>query len=125
MKIKEYSPIVLRIGISLVFIWFGLTNIFSDDLLAYLPQFAYSLFLQPRTILIINGIFETVFGFFLLIGFFTRVSSFLLTLHLLIIILMLGYNDIAIRDFGLMLATLAIFLYGPDKLCLDNKLLAV
>ena len=108
---------------SIVFIWFGLTNLFNPNyLLSYLPQFAFFLSIQPTTIMLINGIFETIFGSLLLIGLFTRISSFLLAIHLLIIAISLGYNDIAIRDLGLAIATFAIFLHGKDKWCLDNRL---
>jgi len=120
---KEYAPILLRISISLVVLWFGLNQIFNRELLAgYLPQFAYNLPIEPLTIILIIGIFETIFGLLLIIGLFTRIASFLLTLHILGIAFSLGYNDVAIRDIGLALATFAIFLYGPDKWCLDNKL---
>ncbi|MCH7568043.1 MAG: DoxX family protein [Nanoarchaeota archaeon] len=120
---KEYAPILLRITISLVVIWFGINNIFSRELfLGYLPQYAYNLPIQPLTIILITGIFETIFGLLLIIGLFTRVASFLITIHILGIAFSLGYNDVAIRDFGLALATLAIFLHGKDKWCLDNKL---
>ena len=121
-KFKEYSPAVLRISISLVILWFGLTNIFNPEvLISYIPEFAYSFNIGSTTLLLITGIFEIVFGLLLLIGLFTRLSSSLLFLHLLIITIGLGYNDIAVRDFGLALATLAIFLHGPDKWCMDRK----
>ena len=121
-KYREYSPIILRIGLSLVFLWFGLTNIFNGKVLInYLPSFAYSLPIGPLTILLINGIFEVFFGFLLIAGLFTRITSLILTLHLLMIVSFLGYNDIAVRDFGLALATLSIFFHGPDKWCLDKK----
>jgi len=125
-KYKEYSPVVLRISISLVILWFGFTNIFNpQSLIGYLPKFAQSLPIEPLSLLLITGIFEVIFGLLLLIGLFTRLSSFLLFLHLLIIIIGLGYNDIAVRDFGLALATLAIFLHGPDKWCLDRKFMVL
>ena len=118
-KYKEYSPLVLRIGIGMVFLWFGLTNLFNSDVLAgYLPQFAYSF---STYVFILTGIFEVIFGIFLLAGFHTRETAFLLFLHLIIIIIGLGYNDVAVRDFGLALATLAIFLHGPDKWCWDSR----
>jgi len=120
---RKFAPIVLRISISLVFLWFGLTQIFNREALAgYLPQLAYSLPIEPFTLILFNGLFETVFGLLLLIGLFTRVSSFLLGLHLLGITFSLGYNDVAIRDLGLALATLSIFLHGADKWCLDSKI---
>lgn len=122
---KEYAPLILRIGISLVFLWFGLTQIFNrDSLIGYLPQFAYSLPIEPFTLILFNGIFETILGLFLLVGLYTRVSSFLLGLHLLVITFSLGYNDVAIRDLGLTLATFAVFLNGADKWSLDNKIKA-
>lgn len=122
MKYKEYSPLVLRIGIGIVFLWFGLTNIFNPQtLIGYLPKFVQTLPIEPLSILLLTGIFEVVFGVFLIIGLFTRLSSLLLFLHLVVIIIGIGYNDVAVRDFGLALATLAIFLHGPDKWCLDNR----
>ena len=121
-KYQEYSQIILRIGLSLIFLWFGLTNIFNGKVLInYLPSFAYSLPIGPLTILLINGIFEVFFGLLLIIGLFTRITSLILTLHLLMIVSFLGYNDIAVRDFGLALATLSIFFHGADKWCLDKK----
>gem|GEM_PF-5015724 len=40
---------------------------------------------------------------------FVKPLSILFTLHLFLIILTLGYNDIAVRDVGLMFATFALF----------------
>lgn len=121
-NLKEYSPILIRISISLVFLWFGLTNVFNPNyLLGYLPQFISFIPIQPLTLMLINGIFEIFFGTLLLIGFFTRFASIILTINLIPIIIGLGYNDIAIRDIGLALVTLSIFLHGPDKWCLDYK----
>lgn len=119
MKYNEYSPLVLRIGLGIVFLWFGFTNLFNSDVLAgYLPQFVSSFSIY---VFLSTGIFEVIFGSFLITGFHTRESSFLLFLHLVIIIISVGYNDVAVRDFGLALATLAIFLHGPDKWCWDTK----
>jgi len=123
MNLKEYAPIVLRISLGLVFLWFGFTSIFNhESLVGYLPEFAYSLEISLQSIMLLNGIFEIVFGTLLIIGLFTRVVAFILFLHILSIMFLLGYNDVAIRDFGLAFATLAIFLNGADKWCLDKKL---
>jgi uncharacterized membrane protein YphA (DoxX/SURF4 family) len=124
MKIyEEYAPIVLRISISLVFIWFGFSQIFNPNLLTgYLPAFAYSLGIKPLTLIFLNGIFESFFGLMLLIGFKTRLSSFLLGVHLFVITMSLGFNEIGVRDFGLTASTFAIFLNGADKWSLDGKL---
>ena len=123
MNLKEYAPIVLRISLSLVFLWFGLTGVFNtEQFIGYVPEFAYSLPISVESIVILNGIFEIVLGTLLIIGLFTRIVAFILFLHTLIIMFLLGYNDIAVRDFGLAFATLAIFLNGADKWCLDRRL---
>ncbi|MCH7850239.1 MAG: DoxX family protein [Nanoarchaeota archaeon] len=117
---KEYAPVILRIGISLTFLWFGLTQIFNPaSLSVYLPNFVYSLSVDPLTFVRINGIFEAILGLFLLVGYHTRLSSFILGIHLLIISFGLGYNDIAVRDVGLVFAIFAIFFYGNDRWCYD------
>ena len=122
MNLKEYGPIVLRISLSLVFLWFGLTGVFNtEQFIGYVPEFAYSLPISIESIVILNGIFEIVLGTLLIIGLFTRIVAFILFLHTLIIMFLLGYNDIAVRDFGIALATLAIAFNGPDNWSLDRK----
>ena len=69
-----------------------------------------------------NGIFEIVFGILLIAGLFTRLVSLFLGLHLIGIMLGLGYNDIAVRDFGLALATLSLVFSSAGELSLDKKL---
>ena len=121
-KYKIYAPTVVRIGVSLVMLWFGLNQLFdSSSWIGYLPEFALNLPLEATTVVMFNGIFETIFGLALLLGLFTRFVAFILTLHLLGIISTLGYNEIAVRDFGLMLAMFSVFLHGPDKYCLETK----
>ena len=117
----EYSRILTRISISIVFLWFGITQIINPEyLMGYLPDFILITDFA-KTFIYLNGGFEIIFGTLLAIGLFTRTAAFLLTIHLLGIIASLGYNDIAVRDFGLMLVTFAIFLGGKDKWCLDWK----
>lgn len=138
-RYKEYAPIVLRIGISLVFLWFGLTQLINpESFFGYIPdwvtphdtmmihehpfQSAHNLPLTPHIIIMGNGILETIFSLLLILGLLTRIASLILAIHLFTIMLGLGYNDIAVRDFGLIIAAIVVFLNGPDKLSLDTKL---
>ena len=122
-KYKQYAPAVLRIALALVFLWFGLNEIINTEAWTiWLPQFAYNLPIAPTTLVLINGIFEVIFGGLLLFGLFTRITAFLLFIHLLGIVFSVGYNGVAIRDLGLSLAIFSVFLSGPDKWCLDYKL---
>ena len=45
----------------------------------------------------------------------------MIALHVLGIAIGIGYNDIAIRDYALAIASFAVFLNGADKYCLDKK----
>ena len=121
---SRYAPSLVRMGLSIVFLWFGLHQLFVPDaFVGWLPPFLLSLPIPPSTFLALNGSFETLFGIFLLLGLFTRLTALLLTFHLIgILIFSVGYNEIGVRDFGLMMATLSVFLSGPDLLCLDGAL---
>ena len=136
-KYKGYAPSIVRIGVSLVFLWFGISQLINpESFLGYLPQWFYShpldmmhehslqmlhsLPLKPHFVIMSNGVFETLFGTLLLLGVLTRISALLLALHLIGIIIGIGYNDIAVRDFGLMILTFSVFLNGSDKFCLEN-----
>ena len=121
-RYAPYAPLVARVALALVFLWFGLNQIFDpDSFLGYLPPWTSSLPFSDTTFLLLNGIFEILCGGLLLVGFCTRAASALLALHLLGIADNLGYNDIMIRDFGLTLVLVSIFLNGPDRWCLDSK----
>jgi uncharacterized membrane protein YphA (DoxX/SURF4 family) len=118
---KELALPILRIGISLVFLWFGLNQVlFPDEFLGYLPEFLLSIDFAAN-IIIINGIIETILGLLLIFGFFVQPIAFLLGLHMIGIILSVGYNEIAVRDFGILVALVAIFIGGNDKWCIVKK----
>lgn len=78
--------------------------------------------LEARTIILLNGAFEIIASTLLLLGFYTRITAILLGLHLLTITFSIGFTQTGVRDFGLSIATLAIAINGPDKLCLENYL---
>jgi uncharacterized membrane protein YphA (DoxX/SURF4 family) len=121
---KLYAPAFLRIGISLVFLWFGtqqLTNV--QAWVGLIPRSILDIsHLTAVTLVHFNGAFEIVFGLALLCGFFTRITALILALHMLSIMSAVGYNAIGVRDFGLFMATFSIFLYGMDNYSLDAKL---
>jgi uncharacterized membrane protein YphA (DoxX/SURF4 family) len=137
-KLKKFAPILLRLGVSLVFLWFGINQLLDpESFFGYIPDWIYphdygmvhehslqgihNLPLTPHVIVMGNGTFETVFGVMLIFGIFTRVSALLLSIHLFLISLGLGYNDLMIRDVGLTIATFAVFLHGPDKWCYESR----
>ncbi len=124
MNFKKYSPLLLRVGISMVFLWFGFSQIKNpSNWTGMMPEYIQSaISLPPNTLIYINGAFEIMFAVLLLIGFFTRTASLLLTLHLFHIVTIVGYGAVGARDFALALATFSIFLRGRDEFCLDELL---
>ncbi|MDP2704854.1 MAG: DoxX family membrane protein [Patescibacteria group bacterium] len=117
---QKFAPVVVRIGVSLVFLWFGFSQIGNPSTwFGFLPDWIP---MSYQTIFIyINGGFEIVFGTLLLLGVFTRVAALLLALHLAGIVVTVGYSAIGVRDFGLTLATLSVFLHGPDAFTIDSR----
>ncbi len=107
---------------SLVFLWFGSQQFLNPDMwIGFVPEWVVQM--SPVgivTLIHINGALELVFGTALLLGLFTRISALILALHMAHITSMIGYSSIAVRDFGLTVATLAIFLNGADHMSLDQ-----
>ena len=118
---NKYASSVLRIGLALVFLWFGTKQIMSpSEWVGYIPKSLVGIFsLSALKIVYLNGLFEIFFGSALLLGYFTRISALLLALHMLDITYVVGFDAIGVRDFGLAIATIAMFMFGPDSFSLD------
>ena len=118
---KKYSLAIPRIGTSLVFLWFGFQQLKdAQSWIGFIPEIVvkYSP-VNATTLIHFNGAFEVVFGMALLFGICTRLSALLLGLHLAHISATLGFNSISVRDFGIVMGALFVFLYGPDEICID------
>ncbi len=115
-KYTKYSPIILRIGLALVFLWFGMNQISNTvSWVDYVPEWAVRLSsLSADTIVRLNGVFEILFGTALLFGFFTQIAAFLLFLHIAGITFTIGFDPTGIRDLGLTVAMLSVWLNGVD-----------
>lgn len=124
-KLKLYAPSVLRYSMSLVMLWFGTQQFINTaDWIGYVPDSVIAMsHLSVTTLVHINGAAEIILGTLLLFGIWTRWAALLLTLHLLDIMYVVGYGEIAVRDFGLAMATFTIFMNGPDPLTVDKPLL--
>ena len=121
-KLKLFAPAILRIGLALVFLWFGLNQIIKPaDWVGYIPDWVANLSpFSVTTLVYLNGAFEIIFGTALFLGFFTRIAALLLFLHIADITLTVGLDAVGVRDFGLTVATLVIFLNGADFFTLDR-----
>lgn len=122
-KFRSFAPAVIRIGLSLVLLWFGYSQLVNTPIwIIWLPEWTAALPVASETLIHLNGIFEIVFGIALLAGFYTRIVAFFLALHMIQIVFTVGYSSIGVRDFGLAMAMIGVFLFGPDRLTLDSYL---
>lgn len=121
---SKYAPVVLRLGIAIVALWFGFSQLKNPaQWTRMMPDYVNMIVpFSKATLVIINGSLEILLATVLLLGIWTRVTSAIITLHLLHITTIVGYGAVGARDLALTLAALAIFLHGPDDYCLDNHI---
>jgi uncharacterized membrane protein YphA (DoxX/SURF4 family) len=122
MKYSRYAPLFARVGVGFVFLIFGIWQLINPQgWLGYVPNFILNSGINPITILLLNGVFDLLIGLGLVLGLFLRIVSLLGIIHLAGISYSLGWNDVAVRDIGLMIVLIAIFLQGPDEFCLSKR----
>jgi uncharacterized membrane protein YphA (DoxX/SURF4 family) len=121
ISFRKIAPAVVRIGLGLVFIWFGFQQLIDAGAwLGYVPPIVIALLhINVTTLVHFNGAFELVFGIALALGLFVRTTALLLALHIADIMLIVGYTSIGVRDFGLTAAAFSIFFQGADAASLD------
>lgn len=122
MNTSKYAPVVLRLGIGMVFIWFGMNQIFDQSMwVSYIPTFITQITgLSATTVVLFNGIFEVCMAVLLCFGFRIRIIATLLFLHMIMIVGEIGLNPVGVRDIGIMFALLSIALQGADQYSVDH-----
>ena len=121
-NLKKYSTLPLRIGLAFVLFWFSFNQFSSPESWSGLVP-NYLSFISTINVVYMNASFELIIGTLLLLGLFTRIVAAIFTLHLIPIILTLGIDSpSAIRDIGILFATLSLALSGSDYLSLDSVL---
>ena len=119
-----YAPVILRIGSSIVYLWFGFQQfLHTSQWIGFIPQFIVDHSpVDAETLVHFNGAIEIVFGIALVIGVFTRISAAILALHMAHITVIVGYDAIGVRDFGIVIATTAVAFFGKDIGSLESYL---
>lgn len=118
---QKYSSTVLRIGIGLVILYFSSQQFMNPaSWTSFLPSWTNSLPISQIQFIYLNAWFELIFGILLIVGFYTRIVSAFLVLHMLGIVFSIGYNPTGMRDFGLFVALLSISLHEVNHLSVDK-----
>ena len=121
-KLDHLVPVVLRLGLAMVFVWFGTHQLLDPgSWIAFVPAFTTNPWISPETIILLSGWLEIVGAALLITGFWMRPVALILGLHMLFIAIETG-GAIGVRDFGLTVACIALALSTPDCWTLDHKL---
>jgi uncharacterized membrane protein YphA (DoxX/SURF4 family) len=111
---EDIGIYILRLGLAVVFLYFGISQILDQSRWIYLVPDRFFIFyiheVLKSKLVFINGIFDVVIALSLISGLFIRIFSFLGFIHLFsITIFSLGFEPSGIRDLGLAFAILSLF----------------
>ncbi|MEK7098456.1 MAG: DoxX family protein [Patescibacteria group bacterium] len=114
---QEWGILILRIGLAALFLWFGFSQLIDGlSWVSWVPEWAVNLLhIPPAMIVLLNGAFEVVAGSLLALNIWTRWAALALGLHLLILVIEIGLNEIGLRDFAIMMATFALVFLDENR----------
>ncbi len=117
--VKITPALALRIGLGLGFVYVAV-HMLSDpqSWLGFIPNWISKL-IDPRIFLSLHSGFELILGILLLIGVFPKITSLLSFFDMFAILIFYGVDSVTFRDFGLMMASLALFLLSREKTKID------
>lgn len=114
------SQLVIRLGMAVVFLWFGVDKFIQPQYWAdaWMPhwaqQFAQGVGMSTVNAVFLVGIFEVLVAISLATGFFSRMFASAAIVFLLVIIVTSGFNEIIVRDIGLIAALVALVIW-PER----------
>lgn len=108
--LRYLSPsFILRLGVGFVLVYAAIGSLLEPEAwLGFVPHWV-STIIAPATFLLIFSVFELILGFAIFFERFLTTASLLAFWVLIFILIFYGVNDITFRDFGLALASLALF----------------
>ncbi len=115
-ELPRYAPVILRLGISAVVIWFGTSQLLDQSMwTSFIPDWLISLTrLSATTLVVMNGIFEVIAATLVAYGVLVRPLAFLLFLHMCGIVSTIGLSPTGVRDIAVATGLLSVALYGND-----------
>ncbi|MEK7151627.1 MAG: DoxX family membrane protein [Patescibacteria group bacterium] len=114
---SKFSYLVLRLGLAVVFLWFGIDKIFHPVywLNAWVPDSIESLILRFNIglteFVYLNGIFEMLVGLSLITGIFIRALSILAIIFLINVVIFVGISEVTIRDVAIIGGFISVVLW--------------
>ena len=110
--VNKTSYHILRVGMSITFIWIGILILKSPESWAgYMQPWAVKLLPVPATqALISTAILDIIIGILFLTDWMTWVAGLLGSLHLVSVLTVSGITDITVRDIGLLVSCVVIMI---------------
>ena len=114
---SRLSYLFIRLGLAAVFLWFGIDKMIHPDywLNAWVAPSIRSLVgsvgLSGNQFVYLNGVFEILVGVSLVTNVLQRFFSLLAALFLVSIFIFIGFNEVTVRDIGLLGGFLAIIFW--------------
>lgn len=120
---KKYAPVIIRLGLVFVFIWFGLNQLLDQAMwVSLIPAgIVKATGISAEMFVILNAVFELCMAGLLAFGIQTRIVASLLFVHMFAIIGDLGLTAVGVRDVGLMFALLSVAFQGADEYSLKSE----
>ena len=120
MSHKDLSLVVLRMGLSVIFLYFGISALKdpSGQAAVWLdPKMAglVTMFVSVKTFMLLLGTAQVAVGISCMLGIYARYGSAMAVLLLAGIIVNLGFNDIALRDFAILTGHLFLVINGGGR----------
>jgi uncharacterized membrane protein YphA (DoxX/SURF4 family) len=115
-KGSRFAPLLIRIGLAVVFIYAAVSSTLSpDEWVGYLPPVLTALF--PADILLkVFSVYELILAVWLLSGVCVRYAGLLAALTLTgIVVSNFSLFAISFRDIGLIFAALALVVYDETR----------
>lgn len=114
---KQSVIFILRLGLAVILIWAGFSQLFDGiSWVSLVPDRIVNLIqLPPAMIILVNGLFEVIFGAFMAMDLFMPISAYILALNMAFITLSSGFSPAGILSFCLTM-TLVVVGFLKQKL---------
>ncbi|MFQ5847810.1 MAG: DoxX family membrane protein [Candidatus Methylomirabilales bacterium] len=114
MSKRVSSRLVVRVGLAVVFLWFGVDKFVTPEAwIGWIPSWLYRLIREwQNPFLYLLGAGEVMIGLAFLTGWYLRVAATAASVFLAAVILSSPFSDITVRDIGLLGAAVSLLL--PD-----------
>lgn len=115
------SHLILRLSLAFVFLWFGIDKFFHPGYWfdAWMPQFVInlglSLNISPNNLIYGIGAVELLIGISFVSNMFVDFFAMIAVIFLIGISLFYGFNEVLVRDVGIIGALLALMLWPHPR----------